>query len=87
MRISRSVTNLAPEYVFRLYDDGGIKIMEITTSQNGEDTVEFDTGTVKIQDILEEIYEWARAYSLDIIEKIEKATELLDTFASGKKQK
>jgi len=87
MRISRSVTNLASEYVFRLYDDGGIKIMEITTSQNGEDTVELDTGTIKIQDILEEIYEWARAYSLDIIEKIERATELLDTFAAGKKPK
>ena len=85
MRISRSVSNLAPDYVFRLYDDGGIKIMEISSAQNGEDLIETESGTVRVHDVLEEIYEWARAYSLDIIEKIERATELLDTFATGKK--
>lgn len=87
MRISRSVSNLAPDYVFRLYDDGGIKIMEISSAQNGEDLIATETGPMRVHDVLEEIYEWARAYSLDIIEKIERATELLDTFATGKKPK
>ncbi|MCP4581118.1 MAG: hypothetical protein GY839_05835 [candidate division Zixibacteria bacterium] len=78
MRIYKSVDNLASNYIFRMYDDGGIKVFEITSEENGRDEVLVDDKTMTISDILEEIYEWARAYSLDIVEKVDQASEMLD---------
>jgi len=84
LRIYKSVNNLATRYIFRMYDDGGIKIFEIDTEKNGQDQVVVDGQTMIINDILEEIYEWACAYSLDVIEKVEKAAEMLDNLTSPK---
>jgi len=82
MRIYKAVDNLAANYIFRMYDDGGIKILEITSNDNGKDEVLVNDKTMKIVDILEEIYEWARAYSLDIVEKVDQAGEMLDALTS-----
>ena len=83
LKIYKNVNNLAAKYLFRMYDDGGIKIFEITSEKNGQDQVEIDGETLMINDILEEIYEWACAYSSDIIEKIDKASEMLDDLTAA----
>ena len=79
IRISKSVVNVAKNYVLRMYDDAGIRIFEITTESNGQDTILIDDRKMKVNDILEEIYEWSQAYSQEIIEKIDEATDLLDS--------
>ena len=81
MRIYKAVDNLAANYLFKMYDDGGIKIFEISSDDNGRDEVLIDSKAMKIIDILEEIYEWARAYSLDIIEKVDQVSEMLDALS------
>lgn len=86
LRIYKSVNNLAAKYIFRMYDDGGIKIFEITSENNGHDQVEINGETMVVHDILEEIYEWACAYSSDIIEKIDKAGEILDDLTAVKQK-
>ena len=78
MRVYKTIGNLAPKFLFKMYDDGGMKIFEITSEKNGKDEIEIDGKVLKVHDILEEIYEWARAYSLDIIEKVDKAGEVID---------
>jgi replicative DNA helicase len=79
LRLSHSVANLANNHALRMFDDMGTKIFEISTEKNGQDMIEFEDHTIKISDILEEIYEWAIAYSADIIDKIDAAKELLDS--------
>jgi len=86
LRVYKNVSNLATRYIFRMYDDGGIKIFEITSEKNGQDQVIIDGETMMINDILEEIYEWASAYSSDIIEKIDKASDLLDDLTAVKQK-
>ena len=82
MRIYKTVDNLAANYLFKMYDDGGLKIFEISSDENGRDEVLIDGKSMKIIDILEEIYEWARAYSLDIIEKVDQVGEMLDALST-----
>jgi len=84
LKIYKSVSNLATRYLFRMYDDGGIKIFEINTEKNGQDRVDVNGKNMIINDILEEIYEWACAYSADVIEKVEKASEMLDDLTAAK---
>lgn len=88
MRIYKSISNLASVYMFKMYDDGGIKVFEINSDKNGRDEVEVDGEKMTIAELLEEIYEYARAYSLDIIGKVDKAAEMLDvlTELEDKKQ-
>ena len=81
MRINKAVDNLAANYQFKMYDDGGVKIFEISSAENGQDEVLIDGESMKIVNILEEIYEWARAYSLDIIEKVDQVAEMLDALS------
>ena len=82
MRIYKSIANLAPRYIFKMYDDGGLKVIEISSERNGTDLVEINGEPMKVNDLLEEIYEWARADSLDIITKVDKANEILDALMS-----
>lgn len=81
IRIYKTISNLSQRYIFKMFDDGGLKIFEVSSDKNGKDEVEIDGEKVKITDVLEEIYEWARAFSLDIIDKIDKASELIDDMA------
>jgi hypothetical protein len=86
LRIYKSVGNLATRYLFRMYDNGGIMIFEINTEKNGQDRVVINGESMVINDILEEIYEWACAYSSDIIEKIETVSEMLDDLTAAKQK-
>lgn len=81
IRIYKTVGNLAQRYILKMFDDGGLKVFEVSSDKNGRDEVKVGNELMKVSDILEEIYEWARAFSLDIIEKIDKAGEMLDDLA------
>ena len=83
IRISKIVSGLVKNFYFRVFDNSNIKIIEITTEINGEDKVNFDDTNYKINDLLEEIYEWAQAFSMDIIGKIDNASNLLDKISKG----
>jgi hypothetical protein len=87
IRIYKTIGNLATKYIFKMFDDGGIKVFEISTDKNGHDEVNIDGEKVTINQILEEIYEWARAYSMDIIDKVDKAGEILDDLARENEKK
>ena len=78
MRIYKTIGNLATRYIFKMFDDGGLKVFELSSDRYGRDEVIIDGEKIKVTDILEEIYEWARAYSLDIIDKVDKANQMLD---------
>lgn len=82
MRVYKSVSNLAPRYIFKMYDDSGLKVIEISSEKHGNDQIEVNGEIMKVHDILEEVYEWARADSLDIITKVDKAAEILDALAN-----
>jgi len=84
IRISMIVTGLTRNYYFRMFDDASAKIIEITTEENGQDKIEVDGTIYTVKTVLEEIYEWAKAYSMDIIGKIEKASDLLDEIKKGR---
>lgn len=79
LRLSKSVINLSTNHVLRMFDDAGMKIFEISTDINGQDILDINSTDYKVSDILEEIYEWAVAYSGNIIEKIDVAKNLLDS--------
>ena len=81
MRVYKTIGNLAPRYLFKMYDDGGLKVFEVTSEKNGTDEIEINGVKMKVHEVLEEIYEWARAYSLDIIDKVDKANEVLDALS------
>jgi hypothetical protein len=81
MRIYKTMSNLSPRYLFKMYDDGGLKVFEITSEKNGGDEIEINGVKMKVHDILEEIYDWARAFSLDIIEKVDRANQVLDALS------
>ncbi len=81
IRIYKTIGNLTQRYIFKMFDDGGLKVFEVSSDKNGRDEVDVEGEKVRVTDILEEIYEWARAFSLDIIEKVDKASQLLDDMA------
>ena len=84
IRISMTISGLSKNYYFRMFDDANTKVIEVTSEDNGPDLIEVDGNSYKVQKILEEIHEWAQAYSMDIIGKIDKASDLLDEMRKGR---
>ena len=84
IRISMTISGLSKNYYFRMFDDSSTKVIEVTSEDNGQDLIEVDGNSYKVQKILEEIYEWAQAYSMDIIGKIDKASDILDEMSKGR---
>ena len=83
IRISKTVANVASNYFFKMFDDNGVRIIEITSEVNGQDIIDIDGKEMKIHDILEEIHDWSQAFTQDTIEKIDTATEMLDSFGKN----
>lgn len=83
IRISKTVANVASNYFFKMFDDNGVRIIEITSEVNGQDIIDIDGKKMKIHDILEEIHDWSQAFTQDTIEKIDTATEMLDSLGKN----
>ncbi|MCD6162775.1 MAG: hypothetical protein J7K40_10230 [candidate division Zixibacteria bacterium] len=83
IRISKMVANIAANYFFKMFDDNGVKIFEINSETNGQDTIEVGEKELKVHDMLEEIYQWSQAFSQDTIEKIDIAAKMLDSLGKS----